>query len=163
MSVAIFPGSFDPITLGHLEIIRRASRLFDRVVVCIMSNSAKHSPMFTVEERTEQIRRVIAPYPNVTVDSSRELLAEYARGFESPVIVKGLRDGNDFIYELQLDRINRKLYPELETVFIPSSAEYAYLSSTVAREMANYGAPLGQFVPGEIIEEVECRAKQRRN
>ena len=162
MSVAIFPGSFDPITLGHLDVIDRASRMFDRVVVCVMCNSAKQNQMFSADERVELILKAVGRYPNVEVRQSSKLLADFAREYEGSVLVKGLRDTADFVYEYQLDRINKKLNPELDTVFIPASAEYAYLSSTVAREMARYGVDLSAFIPGEIIEDTENRAKQWR-
>ena len=159
MSIAICPGSFDPITLGHLNIIRRASRIFDRVVVCVMYNSTKTSPMFSVEERVDMVRRAVAKYPNVTVDSSDGLLAEYARQFDGAVVVKGLRAASDFEYEFQMNLINKKINPELETMFLTASEKYTFLSSSVVREMASYGADLTGFVPYEIIEEIEKKAQ----
>ena len=118
MRTAICPGSFDPITLGHLNIIRRTAKIFDHVVVCIMKNSTKTSPMFSVEERTEMVRRACVRYENVTVESSDILLAEYAKRFENPVIVKGLRAASDFEYEFQMDLINKNINPKLETMFL---------------------------------------------
>lgn len=158
MSVAICPGSFDPITLGHLNIIRRTSRIFDKVIVCIMYNSAKKNPMFSIDERVEMVRRVVSRFPNVEVDTSNGLLAEYAKNFENPVIVKGLRANSDFEYEFQMNLINKKINPELETMFLTSSAKYTYLSSSVVREMAYYSADLRDFVPREIIEDIENKA-----
>lgn len=160
MRTAICPGSFDPITLGHLNIIRRASRIFDRVVVCIMKNSTKTSPMFTIEERTEMVRRAVVRYENVEVDCSDILLAEYARQFENPVIVKGLRAASDFEYEFQMDLINKNINPSLETMFLTASGKYTFLSSSVVREMARYGADLTGLVPSELIEDIERKAKQ---
>ena len=113
MRTAICPGSFDPITLGHLNIIRRAAQLFDKVVVCIMVNSTKTSPMFSIEERADMVRRTVGKYPNVTVDTSDGLLAEYARQFEGAVVVKGLRAASDFEYEFQMDLINKNINPQL--------------------------------------------------
>lgn len=162
MSVAICPGSFDPITLGHLNIIRRASRIFDRVVVCVMYNSTKTSPMFSVEERVDMVRRTVSKYPNVTVDSSSGLLAEYARQYEGSVVVKGLRAASDFEYEFQMNLINKKINPEMETMFLTSSEKYTFLSSSVVREMAFYGADLKGLVPDEIIDEIREKAKQWR-
>ena len=111
MRIAICPGSFDPITLGHLNIIRRCSKIFDRVVVCIMVNSTKTTPMFSLDERADMVRRAVSKYPNVTVDTSDELLAEYARQYESAVVVKGLRAASDFEYEFQMDLINKNINP----------------------------------------------------
>ena len=162
MSIAICPGSFDPITLGHLNIIRRSAKIFDKVVVCILYNSSKKNPMFTLEERVELARRVLARFPNVEVDTSSGLLAEYAKNFENPVIVKGLRANSDFEYEFQMNLVNKKINPELETMFLTSSAKYSYLSSSVVRELAYYGADLKDFVPCEIIEDIENKAKSWR-
>lgn len=159
MSVAICPGSFDPITLGHLNIIRRSSQIFDKVVVCIMSNSAKSKPMFTIEERVEMVRKVIERFPNVEVDTSDILLADYAKKYEGAVLVKGLRAVSDFEYEFQMNLINKKINPQLETMFLTSSEKYTFLSSSVVREMAGYGADLTDFVPYEIIDEIEKKAK----
>ena len=162
MSIAICPGSFDPITLGHLNIIRRASRIFDRVVVCVMFNSTKTSPMFSVEERVDMVRRAVAKYPNVTVDSSDGLLAEYARQYDGAVVVKGLRAASDFEYEFQMNLINKKINPEMETMFLTSSEKYTFLSSSIVREMARYDADLTGLVPDEIIDEIREKAKEWR-
>ena len=162
MSIAICPGRFDPITLGHLNIIRRASRIFDRVVVCVMFNSTKTSPMFSVEERVDMVRRAVAKYPNVTVDSSDGLLAEYARQFDGAVVVKGLRAASDFEYEFQMNLINKKINPEMETMFLTSSEKYTFLSSSIVREMARYDADLTGLVPDEIIDEIREKAKEWR-
>ena len=157
MSIAICPGSFDPITLGHLNIIRRTSRIFDRVVVCIMHNAMKPNPMFTVEEKVDMCRRATERYPNVTVDWSDGLLAEYAKQYPGAVIVKGLRAASDFEYEFQMNLINKKINPELETMFLTASGKYTFLSSSVVREMAYYGADLTGLVPSELIEENVAR------
>ena len=159
MSIAIYPGSFDPVTLGHLNIIKRASRCFDRVIVCVMVNSGKHG-MFTPDERVDMLRRATARFPNVEVDFSDELLAAYAKRRGAHVVVKGLRAVSDFEQEVQMAVTNRKLNPELETMFLASSEQYTYLSSTVVKELARYGADLTDFVPREIIDEVNARVKQ---
>ncbi len=160
MTTAIYPGSFDPITLGHLNIIRRAAEIFDKVVVCVMVNSAKN-PMFNLEERVELIERVVSRLSNVEVDTSNELLAEYCQRFENPVIVKGLRVVSDFESEFQMALINKKINSGLETVFLTASEKYTYLSSSVVKEMARYGADLREFVPREIIKDVEDRSQNR--
>ena len=162
MSIAICPGSFDPITLGHLNIIRRTAQIFDRVVVCVMHNANKPNPMFTVEEKVDMVRRAVSRYPNVTVDCSSGLLAEYARQYQGAVIVKGLRAASDFEYEFQMNLINKKINPELETMFLTASGKYTFLSSSVVREMAYYGADLTGLVPSELIEEIETKARQWR-
>lgn len=162
MSIAICPGSFDPITLGHLNIIRRTAQIFDRVIVCIAVNSSKTEPMFSIEERADMVRRAVSRYPNVAVDTSDGLLAEYARQYEGAVVVKGLRAASDFDYEFQMNLINKKINPELETMFLTSSEKYTFLSSSIVREMAKYGANLEGLVPNEIIPDIEKKAKQWR-
>ena len=162
MSIAICPGSFDPITLGHLNVIRRSAKIFDRVVVVIMNNAMKPSPMFTVEEKIDMVQRAVSRYENVVVDCSSGLLAEYAKQYEGAVIVKGLRAASDFEYEFQMNLINKKINPELETMFLTADGKYTFLSSSVVREMAMYGADLTGLVPNEIIEEIKRKAQQWR-
>ena len=132
MKIAIYPGSFDPVTSGHLNIIQRAARIFDKVIVCVMVNSGKN-PMFSREERVELIRRVTADIPNVEVDSSTELLADYARRKGSCVIVKGLRASSDFENEFQMAMINHKINSELDTMFLTAESQYMYLSSSTVK------------------------------
>ena len=161
MKTAIYPGSFDPITLGHLNIIKRAAVCFDKLIVCVMVNSEKvNRGLFTPEERVELIRKVTEDIPNVRVDCSRELLAAYAKRRKAHVVVKGLRAVSDFEQEVQMAVINRKLNPGLETMFLASSEKYTYLSSTIVKEMARYGANLGDFLPREIVEDVNQRMKE---
>ena len=161
MSTAIYPGSFDPVTLGHLNIIKRAAACFDKLIVCVMVNSEKvNRGLFTPEERVELIRRVVAKLPNVEVDSSNTLIAEYARQKRACTLVKGLRAVSDYENELQMALINRKLNPRLETMFLPSSAKYTYVSSSVVKEMARYGADLADFVPREIVDDMNRRMGQ---
>ena len=162
MRTAICPGSFDPITLGHLNINRRCSKIFDRVIVCIMVNSTKSSPMFSLEERADMARRACERYPNVIVDSSDILLAEYAKRYENPVLVKGLRAASDFEYEFQMDLVNKHINPKLETMYLTASGKYTFLSSSVVREMAAYGADLTGLVPIELKAEIEEKAKTWR-
>ena len=162
MVTAICPGSFDPITLGHLNIIRRASKIFERVVVVCMVNAEKKSPLFTLEERVELIRRVVKRFPNVTVDTSSQLLAEYAKQFHQPaVLVKGLRAVSDYESEAQMALINKKMNPNLETVFLTSSEKYTYISSSVVKEMARYGTDLRKFVPMEILDDVIEKTREQ--
>ena len=156
MSVAIYPGSFDPVTLGHLNIIKRASACFDKLIVCFMVNSNKPG-MFTPDERVDLLRRSTKRFPNVEVDFSNELLAAYARRRGARVVVKGLRAVSDYEQEVQMALINRKLNPRLETMFLASSEKYTYLSSTIVKEMARYGADLAEFIPREIVDDVNRR------
>lgn len=164
MKTAIYPGSFDPITLGHLNIIKRAAVCFDKLIVCVMVNSEKvNRGLFTPEERVELIRRVVAKLPNVEADCSSTLIAEYARQKRACTLVKGLRAVSDYENELQMALINRKLNPRLETMFLPSSAKYTYVSSSMVKEMARYGAEFSDFVPREIIGDVQRKMDSRRD
>ena len=164
MKTAIYPGSFDPITLGHLNIIKRAAVCFDKLIVCVMVNSEKvNRGLFTPEERVELISRVVAKLPNVEADCSSTLIAEYARQKRACTLVKGLRAVSDYENELQMALINRKLNPRLETMFLPSSAKYTYVSSSMVKEMARYGAELSDFVPREIIGDVQRKMDSRRD
>lgn len=160
MSIAIYPGSFDPITKGHLNIITRAAKSFDRLIVCCMVNAEKN-PMFTLEERVEMVRRVTAGLPNVEVDCSNCLLAEYARQRGAHVIVKGLRAVSDFEKEFQMAIINHKLNPELDTMFLTAEHQFMYLSSSIVKEMAQYNADLSDFLPEEIIPDFLTRIQQK--
>ena len=163
-TIAMYPGSFDPITLGHLNIIKRAAVCFDKLIVCVMVNSEKvNRGLFTPEERVELIRRVVAKLPNVEADCSSTLIAEYARQKRACTLVKGLRAVSDYENELQMALINRKLNPRLETMFLPSSAKYTYVSSSMVKEMARYGAELSDFVPREIIGDVQRKMDSRRD
>lgn len=160
MKTAIYPGSFDPVTSGHLNIIRRAANIFDKLIVCVMVNAGKN-PLFTLEERVELIRRVTKDLPNVEVDGSEELLAEYARKKGSCVIVKGLRAGSDFENEFQMALINHKINPTLDTMFLTAEHQYMYLSSSTVKELAHYDVDLADFLPEEIIPDFKNRIKNR--
>lgn len=160
MKTAIYPGSFDPVTSGHLDIIRRSANIFDRLIVCVMVNAGKH-PMFSLEERVALIRRVTADLPNVEVDGSSELLAEYARRRGSCVVVKGLRAGSDFENEFQMALINHKINPELDTMFLTASSQYMYLSSSLVKELGSYNADLKDFIPEEIIPDFRRRLEEQ--
>ena len=154
MKVAIYPGSFDPITKGHLNIIERASKIFDKLIVCVMVNGAKQ-PIFTSSERVELVRRVIRHLQNVEVYASEELLADFARRMGSSVIIKGLRAATDFENEFQMALINRKLNPGLDTMFLTSEHQYMFMSSSVIRELSRYDVDLKDFLPEEIIPDVK--------
>lgn len=147
--VAIYPGSFDPVTMGHLDIIHRAAKQFDRLIVAVLNNMSKN-PLFTVEERTDLLRQVTADMPNVEVDSFRDLLAHYVKQKEANVIVRGIRTVTDFEYELQIASINSKLNPTAETIFMMTNPKYSYLSSSVVKEIAHFGGDMTDFVTPEV-------------
>ena len=153
MKLAICPGSFDPVTCGHLDIISRAAGMFDKVIVVVMVNNNKH-PLFTQEERVELLRRATASMPNVEVDAYSGMLAEYAREKQANVIVKGLRAMSDFEYEFQMALTNRKLNPSVETVFLTTNAEYMYLSSSLVKQVAALGGDIHEFVPECISKDI---------
>ncbi|MDY5007399.1 pantetheine-phosphate adenylyltransferase [Candidatus Allofournierella merdipullorum] len=155
--IAICPGSFDPITKGHLDIIRRAANLFDEVIVLIMVNYTKTNTAFTAAERVEMARRVTADIPNVRVDYYAGLLADYARQQGACTLVKGLRAVTDFEYEFQMALTNKKLYPNLETLFLTTDIQYMYLSSSVVRQVASFGGDISEFVCSEILEDIQKR------
>ena len=159
MSTAIYPGSFDPITLGHLDIIRRAAACFDKLYVCVMVNCEKQHPMFTAEQRVALIRASVADMDNVEVESCSGLLADYAVGKGVCVLVKGVRNATDFDQEYQMASINRGIHPQLETVFLPSSAPYQHFSSTMVREMIRYGQPMEKYVPAPVAEELKRKER----
>ena len=161
MKVAIYPGSFDPITSGHLNIIRRAAKIFDKLIVCVMVNAGKN-PMFSQSERAELIRRVTADIDNVEVDCSSELLADYAQRKGSCVIVKGLRAGSDFENEFQMALINHKINPSLDTMFLTAESQYMYLSSSTVKELGNYQVDLSEFLPPQIIPDFTKRMNEKR-
>ena len=161
MKTAIYPGSFDPVTSGHLNIIQRAANIFDKLIVCVMVNAGKN-PMFSLEERVDFIRRVTQDLPNVEVDSSCELLADYARRRGSCVIVKGLRAGSDFENEFQMALINHKINPELDTMFLTAESRFMYLSSSTVKELGGYGVDLSDFLPVEIIPDFRERIEKRK-
>ena len=156
MKTAIYPGSFDPITLGHLDIIRRSAPCFDRLFVCVMVNCDK-KPMFSPEQRLELIRRSVADLPNVEAELYSGLLADYARQKGAGILVKGVRNTTDFDLEYQQAAINRGICPELETLLLPASPAYQHFSSTMVREMIRYGQPLEKYVPAPVAEELKGR------
>ena len=154
MKIAVYPGSFDPVTKGHLNIIERAAAIFDKVYVCVMVNSSK-KPLFTRDERVELIKKSCSHIPNVAVETYDGLLVEYAESVGACAIVKGLRAVSDFDWEFQMALANKKIKPNIETLFLASSEKHTYLSSTVVKELAKYGTDLSDFVPEGIIEDVK--------
>ena len=153
MRIAVCPGSFDPITNGHLDIITRAARLFDKVIVAVSVNAEKN-PGFTLEERVEMVRRCTARLPNLEVDVMKILLADYVRQQGACAIVKGLRAVSDFEYEFQMAMANKKLYKEAETLFLTTSHQNMYLSSSLMKQIAGFGGDISSFVPPEIVDTV---------
>ncbi|ABR48918.1 pantetheine-phosphate adenylyltransferase [Alkaliphilus metalliredigens QYMF] len=151
MKVGIYPGSFDPITNGHIDIIKRASEIYDRVIVSVMQNPNKN-PMFTLGERVALIEQIIQPYSNIEVDCFSGLLIDYAREKGAKVIIKGLRAVSDFEYELQMALMNRKLCPEVETVFLMTNSQYSYLSSSLVKEVAKFKGDVSEFVPEIVLQ-----------
>lgn len=159
MKTAIYPGSFDPVTLGHLDIIERASTLFDRLIVVAMHNVNKH-PVFTAQERKQLLERATKHLPNVSVDCFDGLLADYASQHGACTIVKGLRAMSDFESEFQMALANRKLNPQVDTVFLTTSAEYMYLSSSMVKDIAVHGGRISDFVSPELEDEILLRMRK---
>jgi len=163
MKIAICPGSFDPVTWGHLDIVRRASQLFDQVIVVVMSNAAK-SPLFSQVERMDLLLRALKEegLENVAVDCYEGLLADYARMRKATAIVKGLRAMSDFEYEFQMALTNRKLNPDVETVFLTTTAEHMYLSSSLVKQVARLGGDIDDFVPGCILPDITEKLRKEK-
>ena len=160
-SVAVCPGSYDPVTNGHLDIIGRASRVFDKVVVGVVNQPVrKQKTLFTAEERQEFLADATADLDNVEVEIFSDLLVEFARRNEARAIVKGLRAISDFEYEFEMNQLNRKLAPEIESMYIFASAHYSFLSSTGVKEMATFGGDVGDLVPGPVAKALAERIKR---
>lgn len=153
MRRAIYPGSFDPVTYGHIDIIKRSADIFDEILVGVLNNNAKR-PLFTIEERVNMLREVTKDIPNIVVTSFSGLLVDFARQSDAKVIIRGLRAISDFEYELQIAQTNHKLMPELDTMFLATNIEYSYLSSTIVREIASFGGDIQLLVPEEIEKKV---------
>lgn len=156
MKKAIYPGSFDPLTLGHVDMIERSARIVDELVVGVLNNSAKNS-LFSLEERVSMIKEMISPLPNVTVASFDGLLVDYMKEINATIIVRGLRAVTDFEYELQIAQTNHVENPEVETVFLTTSLQFSYLSSSVVREFASYGGDISKFVPAQFIDRIYAK------
>ena len=159
--VAIYPGSFDPITSGHLDVIERGSRLCDRLVVSILRNEAK-SPLFSVAERMKMLTEVTAPYKNVEVDSFGGLLADYALGKGARVIIRGIRAISDYEYELQMALMNRRLQPQLETVFLLAGEQFSFISSKLVKEVISLGGNITGLVPPTVEKRLRQRLKKNQ-
>jgi pantetheine-phosphate adenylyltransferase len=158
--LAIYAGSFDPVTNGHLDLVDRASRLFNQVIVAVGINSAR-TPLFTVEERLELLTSVCRPYPNVSVQAFSGLLINFARGIGARVIVRGLRAGSDFEYELQIAHLNADLAPELDTVFLPTRTNYGFISASLVRDVARHGGEVERYAPKEVCTALRRKYGQR--
>ncbi len=153
MSVAIYPGSFDPVTLGHFDIIERTAKVMDRVIIGVLNNQAK-TPLFTVEERVDMLRNVTAGLPNVEIQCFDGLTIEFARKNHAQVVIRGLRAVTDFEYELQLAQTNRVIAPEIDTMFLTTSLKYSYLSSSIVKEIASWGGNISEFLHPYVEERV---------
>ena len=160
MKRAIYTGSFDPVTYGHLDVIGRSSRMVDELIVAVLKNSAK-SPLFSVEERVKMLKEVTKDIPNVTVTSFEGLTIDFADAMDAHIIVRGLRAVTDFEYELQMAQTNRVLAPDVDTVFLTTSLEYAYVSSTIMKEVARFGGDLAKFAPPEIIQALHSKMQEQ--
>ena len=158
---AVYPGSFDPVTYGHLDIIRRSRSLADELIVGVLNNKAK-TPLFSVEERVKMLEEMTKNMPGVKVVPFEGLLIDFAKELSAGIVVRGLRAVTDFEYELQMAQTNNKLSPELETVFLTTSLEYSYLSSTIVKEVAAFGGDISQFVPEMIERRIQEKIMKRR-
>ncbi len=156
MKRAIYPGSFDPVTFGHLDIIERSSKIVDELVIGVLNNSAKNS-LFSLEERVSMIKEMTSSIPNVKVASFDGLLVDYMREIDATIIVRGLRAVTDFEYELQIAQSNHVQNPDVETIFLTTNLKYSYLSSTIVKEFASYGGDISRFVPGQLIERIYAK------
>ena len=161
MVTAICPGSFDPITVGHVDIIKRAANMFDKVIVLVAHNKSK-TAAFTVRERVEFIRRVTKDIPNVEADSFDGLLVDYVREKGAKAIVKGLRAVSDFEYEFQMALVNKKLYPQADTIFLTTSAENMNLSSSVVKQVGSMGGDISPFIPTQVLDDIKIRLMERK-
>lgn len=158
MRTAVYPGSFDPVTNGHLDIIERAGRVFDRVVVGVLNNAGK-SPMFSIEERVEMLKKVTGHIKNIEIDSFEGLLVDFVKLKDASVIIKGLRTVADFEYEFQMALLNKALNPEYETIFMMTDSKYSYISSSMVKELAGFGGNLAGLVPAKIISKINQKYK----
>ena len=159
MNTVIYPGSFDPVTLGHIDLIKRASKMFDKVIVCILNNSTKKSSLFSIDERVNMLCEVIKEFDNVSVDSYQGLLVDYAKEHNVNIIIRGLREITDFANELQMAQANHLVSPEIETLFMATNPKYSFLSSSMVKEYASYGMSVKDFVPEIVRVKIEEKYK----
>ena len=157
---AIYPGSFDPVTLGHLDIMKRVSKTVDELIVGVLNNGGK-TPLFTIDERVSMLKEVTEGLSNVKILSFSGLLVDFARQTEATVVVRGLRAISDFEYELQMAQTNHKLNPNVDTMFLATSLEYSYLSSTIVKEVAFFQGDIKEFVPEQIVERIKKKVKEK--
>ena len=160
MKIAIYPGSFDPVTNGHVDILERAAAVFDKVIVAVSINSQK-VPLFSIEERVELAKSIFSKFDNVEVATFTGLLAEYAKTVGAKTIIKGLRAVSDFEYEFQMAHMNKKINPDVETMFMMSNQKYSYLSSSIVKEVGKLGGDLTDLVPEQIIDEIYMRLRRK--
>lgn len=160
MKIGVYPGSFDPVTFGHLDIIERSAKLFDKLYIGVLNNSSKKS-MFTAEERVELLREVTKNIPNVVVDSFDGLLVEYVEVIGADAIIRGLRAVTDFEYEIQIAQMNHALNPRVDTIYLTTSTQYAYLSSSIVKEIAMYHGEVTKFVPEAVAYKLKEKANKR--
>ena len=159
MTTAVYPGSFDPVTLGHYDIIVRTSEIMDRVIIGVLNNQAK-KPLFTVEERVEMLKSVTCQLPNVEIQCFDGLTIDFARKNHAQVMIRGLRAVTDFEYELQIAQTNHEVYNDIETIFLTTRLEYAYISSTIVKEFASHGGDISHFVPEPVIERIYAKYRK---
>lgn len=159
---AVYPGSFDPVTYGHIDIIERASRICNKLVIGVLNNSKK-TPLFSAEERVKMLQEVVKDIPNVEVKSFSGLTVDFARENDATVMIRGLRAVTDFEYELQISQTNRSIASDIDTIFFTTNLKYSYVSSSITKELAMYGADISNFVPPYVLEKVREKFKEKEN
>lgn len=162
MTTAVYPGSFDPVTYGHLDIIRRAAKMFDCLIIAVLNNSAK-SPLFTADERVRMIREITADIPNLRIEKFDGLTIEFCHKMNAQFMVRGLRAVTDFEYELQIAQTNRVIAPDIDTVFLTTNLKYSYLSSSIVKEIASYSGDIHSFVDPMVEKEIRRKIRERQN
>lgn len=163
MTTAIYPGTFDPITYGHTDVAERAAKVFDHLIVVVMNNRAKAHTMFTAQERVEMIKRVFSGIKNITIESYKGLLVDYAQLKKVPIIIRGLRAVSDFEYEMQMAAANRKMYEAFDAFFLMTDTRYSFISSTLVKEIALNGGAIDPWVPAIVKEEIQKKLNERKN
>ncbi|WP_124066399.1 pantetheine-phosphate adenylyltransferase [Clostridium sp. E02] len=161
MKKAVYPGSFDPVTFGHLDIIERSAQMSDHLILAVLNNNSK-TPLFSVEERVNMLKNITREWPNVEVKSFGGLLVDFVRANQADVVIRGLRAVTDFEYEMQIAQTNRVIAPEVDTVFLTTNLKYSYLSSSIVKEIAAYGGEINAFVPEVIAEIIQKKMEDRK-